>query len=149
MTANWEQLLCPFFSKISKKVLEKYFQQKGFQINESKIGGLYFQKDDTFVEISYDPQTYPNYAPTLVIGIGTKKYDKFGNPTGVPLWYVLPENTEQRRYSFWKFKSEQELERIMDKVLNQIIKQYMEPLWDNLSLLRSEVLKFKTDTERL
>jgi len=144
MRTNWQQLLCPFFSKISKKVIEGYFQGHGFQVNETETGGLFFQKEDIFVEISYDPQTHPNYSPTLIIGIGMEKFDSSGDPSGVPLWYVLPEESEQRRYSFWKFKSEQDLEIIMDKVLSQIIRPYMEPLWGNLSLLESKVMNFKS-----
>ena len=144
MTSNWEELLCPFFSKISKKVLGNFFQQREFQINETKIGGLFFQKDEVFIEISYDPETYPNYSPTLIIGIGKDKFDKSGDPTGIPLWYILPNDSDQFRYSFWRFSSEQELEKVMDKVLNQIIKFYMEPLWTNISLLKSKVANFKT-----
>lgn len=143
MTANWEQLLCPFFSKVSLCVLGDYFQQHGFQVSETKIGGLLIHKDTVFVEVSYDPQTYPDYSPVLNIGIGKEKFDKSGKPTGVPLWFVLPEESDQRCYSFWKFRTEQELNTAMEHILNQIIKLYMEPLWSDLSLLYNKIENFK------
>ena len=143
MTTNRKQLLCPFFPKISKKVLGDFFQQRGFQTHETRVGGLFFQKGDVFVEVRYDPETYPSYSPTLIIGIGKDKFDKSGAPAGVPVWYLLPDDSDVRRYSFWRFKSEQDLEKIMDKILNQIVKLYLEPLWENVALLKSKVSNFK------
>ncbi len=49
------------------------------------MGGVTFRKQDLFVEVSYDPESYPKYSITIVVGIGNAAYADWGRFTGVPI----------------------------------------------------------------
>lgn len=143
MNEGWEQLLCPYYAKTCLQVLGEYFESCGFQHRESKIGGIVFYGRGAFVEVSYDPQSFPSYAPTLIVGMGAEKFDQAGSPRGVPIWFILSDDCAERGYSFWKFQSEAELESVLRRVLNEIIGPHVEPLFTRTELLTEAVKRFQ------
>ncbi len=52
---------------------------------KNNVGGVTFRKQDLFVEVSYDPESYPKYSITIVVGIGNAAYADWGRFTGVPI----------------------------------------------------------------
>lgn len=142
MSNGWEKLLCAYFESVCLRVLGDYFDNKSFTPRKTKVGGVLFQGRGVFIEVSYIPETAPRYAPTLIVGIGSEKYDNNGKPTGVPLWYVIPDNCPEQKYSLWKFSSESELVSILEKIRAEILEQYVRPLWENMQTLREQVKKF-------
>ena len=76
-TYGWERLNCPFFTSVCRRVLDRYLEEQGFAEKETgAIGEIVYKRSDVFLEIGYEPETCPNYSPTVVLGIGDCKYDQ-------------------------------------------------------------------------
>lgn len=127
-------LSAQYFEETSKKVLDKFFLKYGFKLLEFNESKIIYNKADIFLEIYYFPEDIPNYS--LMIGIGFIKrnngsigYDSVG------LWYALPENGFD--YKDWKFSAQEELERNLTQICNNILEKYAKPLWENPVMLRS------------
>ncbi|WP_297326056.1 hypothetical protein [Nitrosomonas sp.] len=141
---EWEQLLCNYFDVVGLTILGSYFADQGFSWQRTKINGIFFRKSDLFVEISYIPETYPNYSPSIIIGIGTDKYDDLGNITGVPAWSIIPETEEARKYSFWKFSNEDELVDKLERIKSEILEKYAKPFLEDRSELAIAIKNFSS-----
>lgn len=148
MNSDWEQLLCPYFETVCHKVLEKYFSDAGFLPIKTRIGGVLFSGRGVFVEVSYLAESAPRYAPSLIVGIGNDKYDSTGKSTGIPLWHVIPDEQAERRYSFWKFTNENDLERVLEKIRAEILERYVRPLWENREYLVRMIENFAQSAQR-
>ena len=60
-----------------RRVLDRYLEEQGFAEKETgAIGEIVYKRSDVFLEIGYEPETCPNYSPTVVLGIGDCKYDQ-------------------------------------------------------------------------
>ncbi len=142
MNNGWEQLICNYFYMVSLKVLGPYFSELGFMVQKTAINGAVFMRNDLFVEVSYIPETAPTYVPSLIIGVGTSKYDGRGNATGVPAWRILPNDESKKSYSFWKFADENELEFALNKLKSEVIDEYVKPLWEDRAKLERAINDF-------
>ncbi len=140
--SGWEQLLCDFFYAVCIRVLGPYFSSLGFVEKKSDINGVLFRRNDLFVEISYVPESAPNYSPSLIVGLGNYKYDAVGNTTGLPAWSILPDDGQSRNYSFWKFSDEKELESVLSRMKVEVIEQHMKPLWEDRVKLEDAIKNF-------
>jgi hypothetical protein len=125
------------------RFLGEYFARNGFDRHwDTDAGGIHFErKDRFFLEIGYDPESSPNYTPTIIFGIGGK-FDEKGNPNCIPLWFITPENSLARSYSKWKFSSEDQLEKTLLQIRAEVIEKYAAPLWKDASLLKEKIRLF-------
>lgn len=139
---GWEQLICDFFYAVCLRVLGPYFTSLGFVEEKSKINGVVFKRNDLFVEVSYLPESAPNYSPSLIVGIGSCKYDDTGKTTGRPAWSILSDNDEARKYSFWKFSNDKELASVLTKLKVEVIERHMKPLWEDRVKLENAIKTF-------
>ncbi len=140
--SGWERLDCSFFTPICRGVLGPYFETQGFVEKElTPGGGILYSMLRVFLEISYEPETSPNYSPTVIIGTGGKLYDEAGRLSGVPFWYLIQESLPERMYTFWTFKVQRDLESVLSRIKMDILEPYGKPLWldpDRLETLISE-----------
>lgn len=120
--------------------------QAGFSWKETSIGGAMFFREDLFVELSYIPETYPTYSPTIIVGIGSEKFAANGTSNGVPLWYVIPEDAPQRKYSTWQFRDGKELAAVIEKTQLEILDMYVMPLLQDKSKLATLIKEFSKRT---
>ncbi|HIE55451.1 MAG TPA: hypothetical protein EYP90_09770 [Chromatiaceae bacterium] len=139
---GWERLLCNYFYTVCLKVLSAYFSEYGFVPEKNKVGGVTFRKHDIFVEISYDPETYPRYSLTMVVGVGAGAYDDWGKFTGIPIWSIMPEDGVSSEFSTWIFSDEHELEDVLTKTKTMVLDKYIKPLWENKVKLEEEIKQF-------
>jgi len=128
---GWKILICDYFFPVCVRTLGPYFQSFGFILEKSKINGVIFRKNDIFVEVSYLPESAPNYSPSLIIGIGGSKYDDTGRTTGLPAWAILSESDDARKYSFWRFSDEEELASVFVRLKFEIIEPHIRPFWED------------------
>ncbi len=140
--SSWERLLCGYFYEECINVLNSYFSTHGFVPKKNKIDGVVFQNDDIFVEVSYNPETYPAYSLTIVVGIGTGAYDDGGKFTGVPIWSLVDKSDLDNELSKWSFSNEGELKRLLKKTKIVILDKYIKPLWIDREKLKEEIDKF-------
>ncbi len=139
---GWEKLLCNYFYPVCLEVLSAYFSEYGFVPEKNKIGGVTFRKHDVFVEISYDPETYPRYSLTVVVGIGAGSYDDWGRFTGVPVWSILAKDGVSSKFSIWTFSNKNELRNMLSKIRAMVLDKYIKPLWEDRVKLEQEIKKF-------
>ena len=139
---GWDAFICEFFYTVCVDVLGPYFKPLGFVEEKSKINGVVFKQNDLYVEVSYVPETAPNYSPSLIVGIGSYKYDSTGKSTGLPAWSILSDNDKARNYSFWNFGDEKELATTLNKLKTEIIEPHIQPLWEDRIKLEREIKKF-------
>lgn len=136
---GWERLICDYFFPVCVRTLGPYFQSFGFIEEKSKISGVVFRRNDIFVEVSYLPESAPNYSPSLIIGIGSSKYDDTGRTTGLPAWAILSESDEARRYSFWRFSDDEELASVLARLKFEIIEPHIRPFWEDRARLERAI----------
>ena len=146
MSTGWEQLHCPYFHDACLRVLEDYFRSEGFSRHHAdRIGGVVFEGEGHFVEVSYEAETYPRYSPTLIIGLGSDAYGKALQVTGVPFWFLIPSTSESSKYIFWKFGTEAELLAVLNRIKDEIIQPFGRPLWTDVEALKKMVHRFKVE----
>ena len=145
-TAGWERLNCPFFASTCRRTLSDYLEAQGFVEKElTPVGGVVYRRFDVFLEISYEPDTSPDYSPTIVLGVGAGKYDEGGRPGGVPFWYVIPSNLQERNYTFWTFKTEADLQSVLIRIKDALLEPHARPLWLNLDRLEKYIANFRAE----
>lgn len=144
-TFGWERLNCQFFAAVCRRVLNEYLKTHGFtEQGAGPIGEITYKRFDVFLEIGYEPETYPNYSPTIVLGIGQRKYGEDGLPCGVPFWYLIPDDLPERKLTYWKFKNEDDLELVLTRVKDTILEHYAKPLWLDLGRLEEIIINFRS-----
>jgi hypothetical protein len=145
-TGGWERLNCSFFAATCRRVLSDYLEAEGFVEKEvTPVGGVVYRRFEIFLEISYELQTCSNYSPTIVLGIGPRKYDEGGRPRGVPFWYVIPNNLPERSYTFWTFKTEADLESVLARIKDGLLEPHARPLWLNIDRLEKSITNFRAE----
>jgi hypothetical protein len=141
-SSGWKRPLCSYFYSVCLKVLSSYFSAYGFAAEKNKIGGVIFKKNGIFVEVSYDPESSPNYFVSMVVGIGEGAYDEFGRFTGVPIWSVVPEGSPESNFLARTFSDENELSGMLSEAESVILEKYVKPLWQYRSALEEAERKF-------
>lgn len=139
---DWKNLLCSYFYTVCLRVLSTYFSGFGFSSVKNKIGGMTFRNDDIFVEISYEPETYPNHTLSIVVGIGKEAYDEWGKFTGIPVWSVIPKDAIESELLIRTFSDEAELSGLLFEIQTSILEPYVKPLWTDKSKLEEEIKRF-------
>ena len=142
IATDWTQLLCEYFREICVGIIGNYFLQFCFSWKETSIGGVMFFREDIFVELSYMPETYPTYSLTIIVGIGSDKYGANGTTNGVPLWYLIPQDVPERKYSTWQFSNKAELAIVMERIQVEILDAYVMPLLKDKSKLIALIKDF-------
>jgi hypothetical protein len=137
MSNGWNQLHCPFFASSCLFVLEDYFQKAGFVKHRlDKIDGVIFEKNNIYVEISYEAETFPNYSPTLLIGL---------NSNAVPFWFIIPTTDNASKYTSWKFETEKELLSVLERIKISILETFGKPLWNDVTDLERYLNRFNSE----
>jgi len=143
-SVGWEKLLCSYFYSVCIEVLSMYFSGHGFVVGKNRIGGAIFTKGGIFVEVSYDPESFPNHFVTMVIGIGAGAYNEYGEFTGVPIWSIVPEDRPEHDFFARTFSDENELKDMLVEAEGSILEKYVKPLWQNRQALEIELKKFSS-----
>ena len=145
-TNGWERLLCSYFSKTCIDQLATSLEEDGFVVSRTETdGAVIFKRFNVFIEIGYELETAPNYSPTVVIGLGDKKYDEAGKPAGVPLWFVIRDDEPAKRYSFWKFSTEAELRDALLRIKNEVLERHVRHLWLRTEVLERTLANFRSE----
>lgn len=145
MSSGWERLNCPYFFEVASRALGDYFLGQGFTLNKTVGGGMMLTRWGVYVGISYVSETCPNYELTLVVGLGTNIYDERGGLTGVPAWYVIPNDSPAMREVLWRFNSENKLDTLLRHLQAEVLQPFMEPLWNRTEVLEELIERFKKD----
>jgi hypothetical protein len=118
-----------YFYTIALETLAGYFSESGFVAERNNVGGVTFRKHDLFVEVSYDPEYYPKYSISIVVGIGKAAYDDWGGFTGVPVWSIIPNRSASSELLTQTFSDENGLRIILVKTKTMIFEPYIKLLW--------------------
>jgi len=143
MRYNWNQLLCPYFYTVASAHLGSNYKLQGFALTKTRTGGLICQRCGTYVEISFVPETSPNYSPSVIVGVGEEPYDDNLATTGVPAWFLIPDELPARRYSLWTFNSASRLEIVLRQLRTDVLEPYIEPLCNRSELLEDAITRFR------
>ncbi len=142
---GWERLICGYFSKTCIALLGAYLEEDGFEVSQvGPIGAVTFKRFDVFIQIGYELITRPNYEPTVVIGLGDRKYDEAGKPAFVPLWFVIRDDEPASQYPRWKFSSEAELREVLLRIKNEVLEEYARDLWQRTEALEKLLASFRS-----
>ena len=148
-TSGWDQLPSPYFTEGCRHSIGGHFATLGFEESDvTMIGEPIYRKGNLFVQVGYEPDTFPKYSPTIVVGRGNEKFDALGVPCCVPLWFVIPQTTEDRRYSFWTFDSADELATVLAKIWDRIVEPYVKPMIASPAKLDSAIGSFRQRGDR-
>jgi len=104
-----------------------------------------FSRFAMFLEISYELETAPDYALSMVLGTGKKKYDEGGHPCCVPYWYLLPRDRPEHRGESIRFKTEADLEALLVQFRDRFLKPYAKPLWLEQDRLERAIVIFRAE----
>lgn len=140
--SGWDEMLCNYFYDLCIRVLGRYFYDLDFVPQENKIGGVVFKNKDVFVEISYSADSFPNYFLRIVVGVGSEAYNEQGQFTGIPLWSVISEDSEESNFFGLTFSNEKELEDMLEYLRSHVLEKYMVPLWQDSRWLEKEQKRF-------
>lgn len=146
---GWEQLDCRYFAETCREVLSDYLKNHGFR--EKRLtngGGIVYTRLGIFLEISYDTNLFPKYTTRVVVGFGDGAYNKRGDFSGVPMWYIIPQDHPYKTQVYWTFSSKAELIEVLEGVKMEFIEPTFVPLLMNRSELEHIVEKFRSEFHR-
>ncbi len=139
-------MICPYFASACRRVLGRYLEENGFaEKGLNEVEGLMFSRFDVFLELSYELDTAPNYAISMVLGVGDMKYDEGGHPCCIPYWHLLPSDRPEHRGEFIRFRTEPELEALLVRFRDQFLEPYAKPLWLDTDGLEKAVTNFRAE----
>ena len=142
---GWERLICGYFSKTCIDLLGASLEEDGFEVSQvGPIGSVTFKRFDVFLQIGYELITRPNYEPTVVIGLGDRKYDEAEKPAFVPLWFVIRDDEPASQYPLWKFSNEAELQEVLLRIKDEVIEGHVRPLWQRTEVLEEVLAIFRS-----
>lgn len=136
---KWEYLNCSFFDTITRRVLDVYFAELGFRYKtRSSTGGVIYSRDNIFIEIGYENETYPKYSPRILLGLGKNANDSRWRLSAIPIWFLIPSNRPESKFVFWTFKTEEELVKVLERIRTELLDVYAKPiLLDSRTLLEN------------
>lgn len=141
---EWERLNCTFFETVVRKTFDSYFAEQGFGVNsQTSVGGVVYLQGNVFVEISYEPETYPKYSPKILLGIGRNGDDSKWRLSAIPVWFFIPSNRPESKYPFWKFDTEAGLVEVLKRIRYELLEIYTKSLWNDVSELSKIIEAFK------
>lgn len=142
-STGWQQLRCLYFAETCHEVLGDYLKEFGFsRAGLTGIGGVLYRRHDVFLEIGYEPETYPDYHPTIALGYGDEAYDESGFPNGIPMWFVLG-NDATPRYTFWTFSDQESLRHVFPRIAEELLEPHAKPLWRDPERLKQCIDSFR------
>src|SRR5690625_2210578 len=145
-TFGWYKLRCSFFTSVCRRVLNDYFNRHGFvERDVGPIGEILYKKLDLFIEVGYVPESSPNYSLTIILGTDKAKLNKTDLSNGVPFWYLLPNGFFGEKPERFEFESETDLNALLSRTKNDVLENYMKPLWNDRALLKKTIIKFQGD----
>ena len=141
---GWERLNCSYFEAVCRQVVSPYFNSYGFTEKFYTVtGGIVYSKGNIFLEIDYEPETYPKYSPTILLGIGRDEHDREWRFTAVPMWFLIPPDCAEAKYPFWTFGTEASLSDVLERMRTTVLEQYAKPLWLDAVVLRKNIADFQ------
>ena len=147
MASNgWEQLVSPYFVPVCAAELGAYFSSLGLRKSAAKTGSVSWTDERHFVEISHLPETSPNIAINVFVGLGDSLFDKRGNYCGVPIWFSRPADEQRNLDDATRFNSEQKLRAVLMDMREAILPAYVEPLLKDDSKLRTAIDQFRNSS---
>lgn len=141
-TNGWEKLLCSYFGNVCIGQLSDFFASNGFENIVAQENAVTFKTINAFIEIGYEVESAPLYSPTVVVGLGDKKFDEMGAPASVPMWFAINGGLG-KQYSFWKFSNELDLRSVLIRIQNEVLEPYALPLLRNKDLFDSVLSDFR------
>lgn len=145
-TNGWEQLDCRYFAETCREVIGDYLEAQGFaEKGLTNGGGIIYSRFDVFLQINYDTNLYPKYTFTTVVGIGDGAYTKQGRFSGVPMWFILPEDHLYRTRVHWTFSSKDELAKVLEEVRAEFLETTVVPLLLNRDGLERMIANFRSE----
>lgn len=144
---GWEGLKCPFFESVSRRILDPYFLGYGFKdCGGTSVGGVVYSRDRFFIEVSYEPETYPNYLPRILLGIGRSVNDSEWRLNALPLWFLVPSDRPESQFPFWSFETEEALVEVLNRMRTELLDAYVKPLWLDPIALHRKINAFKASS---
>lgn len=118
--------------------MDGFFRKQGFYLDEADEDKVVYYKDNIFIEFYYYPEDAPNYS--LIIGIGLVKNDKgLTGYESIGLWNLIHQQGDLINYKDRRFSNQEELERNLIRIRNEIIPKYAKLLWENPNKLKSMI----------
>jgi len=134
-----------YFRPICRKLLDPYLALFGFEATTGSRGetqdatSLLYSSGEIMTDFSYWPEDFPNYS--LMIGLGFPHGRRYLVDSCIGLWYAMPSDKQET----WRFRSEQELEKVLCHVRGDVLPAYAEPLWKDPQLLRQLINRSRSE----
>jgi hypothetical protein len=103
---------------------------------------MVYVRNRRFVEISYNPESSPDYSPTLIVGVGLGMSETHAAREAVPLWFVIPAEDDAARYPAWTFKDETQLAEVLLR-LEVVVERHAKPMLEDDGSLQRAVAAFR------
>ncbi len=114
-----------YFEKVCHEVFDNYMSDIGFtKIFSTGNGSIYYIKDSFFINVSYSAIIPPGFTPELLVGFLVPKSEKPRHRRRMALWNAIPDSDEDKAYSLWDFRGEDELRSVLTKIKEKIIDVY-------------------------
>jgi hypothetical protein len=124
-TNSWMQLALPYFGEVTRVVFDDWFLTRDARVVRDVANGpiWYESSAGVIVEFAYYLEDAPAYAPTINLGVMDGSVFR-----GVGLWAVIPPNTTEADYYRWSFSDHAQLQRSFERIRDEIMTAYVEPL---------------------
>ncbi|HSN71723.1 MAG TPA: hypothetical protein VLT59_09435 [Steroidobacteraceae bacterium] len=143
-SGGWRDVLqCPFFSTTVLRMLGPKFIEQGFAANPptAAIEHLVFCGSNGCIELAYESEPLPPYRPVVLVTRALPD-DPRSRAESVPLWFLIPEDAPCRNYWQWTFRSEEELEPVLERLWEEIIVPYAIPTAAESERLTAAIMEF-------
>jgi hypothetical protein len=140
MSSSADFYTCEYFNKTVRQVLGPYLGTHGFQLLDQPSGALRCIQNDVLLSLAYDSDRVAQISPVIAIGTPDRL---------VPIWFVIPESSQAHHHQLWVFRNEGELASVLERVRQDVLIPYAEPLWAATDQLRLWLDRFDRYTDDL
>lgn len=141
---DWTQLVCPYFVPVCRAELSEHFAFLRLIKEAASSASILWTDDHRFVEISHIPETSPNYAMNVSVGLGNSLFDKSGNHRGVPIWFSKSLDAQRALDNATRFNSEARLREVLRTLRDGRLRDEVQPLLEDEARLGREIQRFRS-----
>lgn len=124
MNESWK---LPYFSGAVDRIVGPYMERLGFTRAEGSEVDVGYRRGRTFVSVSYYLEDLPS--PWVSVEVGVVSDD--GSHLGVALWRAMRDDDPARQYTQWRFTDEASLERVLQRVVAEVLDVHGRRVWED------------------
>lgn len=122
-----------YFADAVNRIVGAYLARHGFSLADGSSSRVTYRREGALVSIAYFVEDLPS--PWVAIDVGLVEGDGEHQLAGI--WRALADDDPARSYTGWTFDDPLSLDRLLERLVGDVLAVHGPQLWESESALRS------------